>query len=81
MEKLSDLKIGEMALIFGIDEACNKERRQRFLDLGFVKGAEIFIETISPLRDPVAYNLHDTLISLRREDAKMIYITKRNREE
>lgn len=81
MEKLTDLKIGERALISGIDETCNKERRQRFLDLGFVKGAEIFIETISPLRDPVAYNLHDTLISLRREDAKMIFITKRNREE
>ena len=80
MNNLSELKRGETAVISGMDTACNTERRQRFLDLGFVNGAEIFVETISPLKDPVAYNLHDTLISLRREDAKMIFITKQKTE-
>ena len=76
MNNLSDLRENELAMISGMDASCNTERRQRFLDLGFVNGAEIFVEAISPLKDPVAYNLHDTLISLRREDAKMIFITK-----
>lgn len=48
--------------------------RQRFLDLGFIKGAEIHIQNISPLGDPIAYNIHNTLIALRKEDTKYILI-------
>ena len=73
---LSELKPGEKACISHIDPNCRTEVRQRFLDLGFVKDTEIWVEAISPLRDPVAYNLHNTLISLRREDARMIYIDR-----
>ena len=80
MNDLSELRKGEKAVISGMDQECNTERRQRFLDLGFVTGAEIFVESISPLKDPVAYNLHNTLISLRKEDAKMIFITKQETE-
>ena len=76
MIPLSELKPGEKAIISHIDPNCRQEIRQRFLDLGFVKDTEIWVEVVSPLRDPVAYNLHNTLISLRREDAKMIIIKK-----
>ncbi len=73
---LSDLKKGEKASIVAISKACLPEVHQRFLDLGFVKGVAIEIQNISPLRDPVAYNIHNTLISLRLEDAQMIIIEK-----
>ncbi len=73
---LSELKKGEKGCILGISKECTSEVHQRFLDLGFVKGVEIEIQNISPLRDPIAYNIHNTLISLRIEDAKMISIEK-----
>jgi len=73
---LSQLKVGERASILGISKECTREAHQRFLDLGFVKGVEIEIQNISPLGDPVAYLIHNTLISLRSIDAQMIIIEK-----
>lgn len=69
------LKKGELASIVGIATDCRQEIRQRLLDLGFVRGAEISIQNISPLGDPIAYNIHGTLISLRKEDSLQVLIT------
>lgn len=68
------LKQGQKANIVGLSSDCKREVRQRLLDLGFVRGAEISIQNISPLRDPIAYNIHNTLISLRSEDAVNVLI-------
>ncbi len=73
---LSELNKGEQAMILGIAKECREEAHQRFLDLGFVRGVTIEVQNISPLKDPVAYKIHNTLISLRKEDAKMILIEK-----
>ena len=64
----------QLAAITGISADCNPEIRQRLLDLGFVKGAEISIQNIGPLGDPIAYKIHNTLISLRREDAMKVLV-------
>ena len=71
---LSSLKTGQKGVVLGISSECHGEIRQRFLDLGFIKGAEIHIQNISPLGDPIAYNIHNTLIALRKEDSKYILI-------
>lgn len=68
------LKKDQIAVIIGLSPNCSREVRQRLLDLGFVRGSEITVQTISPLRNPVAYNIHDTLISLRNEDARNVLI-------
>lgn len=73
---LSELKKGETAVINGIKRECPAEIHQRFLDLGFVSGALIAVHNISPLRDPVAYLIYNTIISLRKEDARMVLISK-----
>ena len=73
-QHLGLLKKGQTAVITGMSPNCTGEIRQRLLDLGFVKGAEISIQNISPLNDPVAYIIFDTLISLRKEDAAKILI-------
>lgn len=72
---LGFLKKDERANIHGITMDCGQEIRQRLLDLGFVRGTEITVQNISPLGDPIAYNIHGALISLRREDALQILIT------
>lgn len=69
------LEKGQVAVITGLSALCKPDIRQRLLDLGFVRGAEISIQNISPLNDPIAYSIHDTQISLRRADAAHIFIT------
>lgn len=78
--RLSDLKREERSVILGISKECRGERRRRLLDLGFVKGTRIQIANISPMGDPVAYSLHDTLIALRNEYAQFILIEKEERD-
>lgn len=81
MSNLSDLKYGESAVIIGISADCNNNIRQRLLDLGFVKGADVSVQNISPMGDPVAYCIHDTLIALRNEDARFIQIKNKEKSE
>ncbi len=71
---LVDLQKGQKAIICGIASDCPTLIFQRFLDLGFIKGASISIHSISPLNDPVAYSIFNTIISLRKEDAKYVII-------
>ncbi len=75
---LSDLKLGNKGIIKGIAKDCPREVHQRFLDLGFVAGATIAVHSISPLKDPVAYSIYNTIISLRKEDAQMVLLEEKN---
>ena len=72
------LNKNQLAVITAISVDCNPEVRQRLLDLGFVKGAEISIQNTSPMGDPIAYKIHNTLISLRREDAMKVLVEIKN---
>lgn len=74
--RLVNLEYGEEAEILGIDESCKGEVRRRLLDLGFVRGTQISVQNVSPLNNPVAYNLRNTLIALRNEQAEFILIKK-----
>ncbi|QIK61704.1 ferrous iron transport protein A [Dysgonomonas sp. HDW5A] len=74
--RLSELIYGEKAKIVGIEESCKGEIRRRLLDLGFVRGTIITVQNISPLSNPVAYSLRNTLIALRNEQAQCILIKK-----
>lgn len=78
--RLSKLKKGEIALITGLSSECRGINRRRLLDLGFVKGSEIQINMISPLSDPTAYLIRETLIALRTEQTDMILIKKVNKD-
>ncbi|MGM9987835.1 MAG: ferrous iron transport protein A [Bacillaceae bacterium] len=55
--------------------------RRRLLDLGFVPGAVIKVIRKSPLGDPVAILVSDTMIALRKEECRKIYGTKVNENE
>lgn len=79
IHNLSDLNPGDSAVIYGITADCDNNIRQRLLDLGFIKGANVNAQNISPMGDPIAYCIHETLIALRNEDARFIQII--NKEE
>jgi ferrous iron transport protein A len=49
--------------------------RRRLLDLGFVPGLTVEVLQASPLGDPVAYRLNDTMIALRHDESSHIFGT------
>lgn len=74
--KLSELKYGETASITRLSDQCRGEARRRLLDLGFVRGTIITVQNISPLGNPIAYSLRDTLIALRKEQADEVFVER-----
>ena len=70
---LRELNLGAKARITGI-RSVSAERRRMF-DLGIIPGT--LIETVlhSPLGDPTAYLVRESLVALRREQAELIEIT------
>lgn len=53
---------------------ANGNIRRRILDLGIVQGTRIKPVLKSPLGDPTAYEIRGTIIALRKEDSKLIYV-------
>lgn len=74
LRTLTDLKPGEKAEIFNIAPTCRGQQRRRLLDFGIVPEAEISVLMNSPLNDPTAYIVKDTIIALRKEQAKLVLL-------
>jgi len=74
--RLSSLQEDEMATILGISKESRGDSRRRLLDLGFVKGTQISVDLISPLKNPIAYTVKGTSIALRKDQASKILIKK-----
>lgn len=49
--------------------------RRRLMDLGILPGTEILAQATSPLGDPTAYLVRDSLVALRRGQAQRIHVT------
>ena len=47
--------------------------RRRLLDLGFVPGNTIEVLQRSPLGDPIAFRVNNTIIALRKEESSLIW--------
>lgn len=54
----------------------SKMIKKRLLEMGFVKGTEIYIEKVAPLADPMELVLKGYHVSLRREEAKDVQVDK-----
>ena len=49
--------------------------RRRLFDMGITPGAKITLRKVAPLGDPIEVNLRGYELSLRKEEAKVIYLT------
>lgn len=72
---LDDVGIGQSAKIKKIK--CNQVKKRRFFDLGLVKDADITKMRESPAGDPTAYKVKETVIAIRKEDAKRIEVSSK----
>ncbi|WP_442594380.1 FeoA family protein [Neobacillus sp. D3-1R] len=68
--KLSNGKKGETVKITQI--SIDGVMRRRLLDLGFVPGATVEVIRKSPLGDPIAFRVSQTVIALRKEESDRI---------
>jgi Fe2+ transport system protein FeoA len=50
--------------------------RKRLLEMGFVRGATVYVEKFAPLLDPVEYIVKGYHVSLRREEAEKILMSE-----
>lgn len=69
---LDQLKRGETATITQLN--AKGMARHRLLDLGILPGTRLVAEMKSPLGDPVAYRVRDTLIAIRNAQAQQIEV-------
>lgn len=70
---LADLSTGQVGVVTEL-HSQGPERR-RMMDLGIVPGTRVTVEMKSPLGDPVAYRVRGALVALRREQARLVWIT------
>ena len=71
---LADLTLGQTGTVVSIDLECRGAQRRRLLDLGVVPGTRIAAVLRSAAGDPVAYDIRNALIGLRRQQAAWILI-------
>ena len=69
---LAELKTGHSAKILKV--GGEGALRQHFLDMGVIPGAELKLEKLAPLGDPMELRIHGYELTLRLDDARLIDI-------
>lgn len=72
MKRLSELAVGDRAIVKGVKGDPGVRRRLRAM--GFVSGTEISVRRCAPMGDPVAYDLMGYCLSLRKEEAALVMV-------
>ena len=73
MEKtVNDLKIGQSAVVTGL--GCSGALRRRIIDMGITPGARVILRKEAPMGDPIELNIRGYELSIRRAEAKEIYV-------
>ena len=72
MRKLSDLKVGEKAVV----TVVNGEGavRRRLFDMGITPGAEVYLRKKAPLGDPIEIALRGYELTLRKSEAMFVEV-------
>lgn len=69
---LSEMKEGQTAIIDTV--GGNSALRRRILEMGILKGTEIYVEKYAPLKDPLELIIKGCHISIRVEEAAQITV-------
>jgi len=70
--QLSEMKKGQTGIITRI--GGNGILRRRILEMGILKGTEIYVEKYAPLRDPLELIVKGYHVSIRVEEAAQITV-------
>lgn len=70
--RLSELREGQRAVIVKV--GGSGLLRRRILEMGLVRGAEVYVEKYAPLKDPLELIVKGYHVSLRVEEAAEILV-------
>ncbi|MDR3241755.1 MAG: ferrous iron transport protein A [Lactobacillaceae bacterium] len=70
---LSDLAVGELAMVVDIQGAGAVHRR--LMDMGITKGTRLLVRKVAPLGDPMEIRLRGYELSLRKEEAENVIVS------
>lgn len=73
MNTIADLTIGQSGVI---EDLLNSEVSHKLMEMGFIPGKKITLNSIAPLGDPYCFEVSGCKVALRREDAKSISVKK-----
>ena len=69
---LNELKLNDTGFIKELK--CNDGVKRRLLDLGLIEGTKITPIFVSPSGDPTAFEVRGSIIAIRIEDTKLIFL-------
>ena len=72
IKTVNDLAPGDQGIIFDI--IAPQKIKQRLMDIGIIKGAEVKMIRTAPFGDPLEIKVHNTLVALRRNEAGFLII-------
>lgn len=73
---LKDVRIGEKVMVTSL--SGDGPIKRRIMDMGFTKGAEVFVRKFAPLGDPMQISIRGYEITIRKKDADMIVVERSN---
>ncbi|MBQ7207117.1 MAG: ferrous iron transport protein A [Lentisphaeria bacterium] len=72
MKTLKDVRIGETVKVVRI--TGSGPLRRRIMDMGIIRGTDIFVRKMAPLGDPIEVTVRGYELSLRRDDIDIIEV-------
>lgn len=69
---LNNIKCGQTVRVVKIDGVGAV--KQRIMDMGITRGAEVLVRKFAPLGDPIEINVRGYELSIRKVDAAMIQV-------
>jgi len=69
---LAALQPGEQGVLVRIEG--ESRLRQRLIEMGFLKGSTIGVDSTAPFGDPRSYSIRGYQVSLRNEEAEQIVV-------
>ena len=72
MKTLKDVRVGETVKVVRI--TGTGPLRRRIMDMGIIRGTDIFVRKVAPLGDPIEVTVRGYELSLRRDDINIIEV-------
>jgi len=72
---LAQLRVGEEATVLGYEG--EEDLHYRLKELGLVRGTEVFVKRFAPLGDPMEIVLRGYSLSIRKQDASRIIVSRK----
>jgi ferrous iron transport protein A len=70
--RLSDCRPGQVVTVTHVEG--NGRLVQRLMEMGVVTGAKVRVVRFAPLGDPMAVEIHDSFLSLRKSEANVVEV-------